>query len=421
MGTMKFALTMLKADFQKSLFYGGSLVFSTAVVFVFFNMTANPYYSGTTDMTKTNFSMILALIVVIIAMVLAFFANSYYLNSKTKELAIETICGGSVLTLANFLLTQNIVIMLFTIPLGLGLGYLLIPIINMILYPQMGVIANYWQVYSGGLGYTIVSLITEIIWLVIVDTGYAYRTEVKDLFEAEQTLQNKNKGIIRTPSIVFLAIYLLPIVLFLTLEVNSDLYLGVTVIGLFGISGMLNKVLPSLIMHLQKRYINHKHRLIALGNLHHTLKQLSILMMTIILSVTFLICFMCAYINDFSQLVIIFMSYVVLIILIAVSIVYKVLIEASKRKKSFTHMKMLGYVTADLKKIIAEELIGLFSVIILLPMAYAVLILQRFCTVGIVQSNFAMSIIGFYIAVILLSGILSYFLYTRLILKGGSR
>ena len=110
------------------------------------------------------------------------------------------------------------------------------------------------------------------------------------------------------------------------------------------------KVLPGLIMRLEKRYLNHKHRLPALGNLHHLIKQLTILMMTIIFSVTLLVCFMSSYINDFRQLVIIVMSYVVLTILIAVSIVYKVLIEAAKRKKSFLHMKMLGYVTADLKK-----------------------------------------------------------------------
>lgn len=46
MGTIKFALRMLKADFKKSLFYCGSLIFSTMIVFVFFNMTANPVYGG---------------------------------------------------------------------------------------------------------------------------------------------------------------------------------------------------------------------------------------------------------------------------------------------------------------------------------------------------------------------------------------
>lgn len=421
MGTMKFALRMLKADFQKNLFYGGSLVFSTAVVFVFFNMTANPNYSGMTDMSRTSFSMVLALVVVVIAMVLAFFANSYYLNSKTKELAIETISGGSVLTLANFLLTQNMVIMLFAIPFGLGLGYLVIPLINMILYPQMGVTAPVWQVYGSGLGYTIVSLVTEMVWLVVIDTGYAYRTEVKDLLEAEHTLQNKEKAAIRIPSVVFLAIYLLPVVLFLVLEVNSDLYLASAFIGLFGISGMLKKVLPGLIMRLEKRYLNHKHRLPALGNLHHLIKQLTILMMTIIFSVTLLVCFMSSYINDFRQLVIIVMSYVVLTILIAVSIVYKVLIEAAKRKKSFLHMKMLGYVTADLKKIIAEELIGLFSIIIILPMIYVGLLFARFCMAGLMDGRFAIGISAFYTGVILLSGVLSYFLYVHLVLKGGSR
>ena len=45
-------------------------------------------------MSRTSFSMVLALVVVVIAMVLAFFCEFLYLNSKTKELAIETISGG---------------------------------------------------------------------------------------------------------------------------------------------------------------------------------------------------------------------------------------------------------------------------------------------------------------------------------------
>ena len=184
---------------------------------------------------------------------------------------------------------------------------------------------------------------------------------------------------------------------------------------------MLKKVLPGLIMRLEKRYLNHKHRLPALGNLHHLIKQLTILMMTIIFAVTLLVCFMSSYINDFRQLVIIVMSYVVLTILIAVSIVYKVLIEAAKRKKSFLHMKMLGYVTADLKQIIAEELIGLFSIIIILPMIYVGLIFARFCMAGLMDGRFAIGISAFYMGVILLSGVLSYFLYVHLVLKGGSR
>ena len=152
MGTMKFALHMLKADFKRNLFYCGSLVFSTIVVFVFFNMTANPNYGGDPTGRSNSFTTILSLIVVVIAMVMAFFANSYYLSGKSKELAIESLSGGSVLTLANYILTQNTVLMAIAIPIGLVIGYLCVPLLNTYLYGQLGVSDNVWKIYPLGFG-----------------------------------------------------------------------------------------------------------------------------------------------------------------------------------------------------------------------------------------------------------------------------
>lgn len=116
------------------------------------------------------------------------FANSFYLANKSKELAIETLSGGSVLTLANYILTQNFLIMLIAIPIGLVLGYLTIPLINSYLYPRLDATSPIWQIYPAGIGYTIVSLATEMVWLVIVDTGYAYRTEIISLIQADKTM-----------------------------------------------------------------------------------------------------------------------------------------------------------------------------------------------------------------------------------------
>ena len=419
MGSMKFAIKMLKADFKRSLFYCGSLVISTAIVFVFFNMTANPFYGGSQDMSSSSFSTVLALVVVIIAMILAFFANTYYLHSKTKELAIQAVSGGSVLTLANFLLTQNALIMLIAMPMGLILGYFVNPVINAIVYSYLNIQSNTWVVYPAGWFFTAICLATEMLWLVIIDTGYAYRKEVKDLIEATQAMQKKEKGSIKIPGIVFLVIYFIPIILMLLLEPNADLYLGVCMIGLFGIGGVLNKVLPQWIMKLQNsHYLNHRHKLLSLGNLHQSLKQSTVLVQTIIISVTFLVSFMCVYKNDYRQLVMIIMSYVVLTILLAISIVYKVIIEASLRVKSFSHMRMLGYITKDLKKIIRQEIVDLFGMLIVLPMLYIGIMILRFTTAQLMTAQFGIIIIGFYLLTIMMAGIISYFIYVRLVLKG---
>lgn len=422
MGTMKFAVRMLLADFKKSLFYCGSLIFSTIVVFVFFNMTANPAYGGDPMGRSQSFTTILSLVVVVIAMVMGFFANSYYLSGKTKELAIETLSGGNVLTLANYILTQNLIIMLISIPLGMGIGYFAIAFINQFLYSRIGITANIWQVYPAGMAYTIVSLITEMVWLVIVDTGYAYRTEIKTLISAEKTMNPKSEGFVKLPKIVFVALYLLPIFLFLVLKPDPFTYLAVSCIGLFGISGILKAVIPSLLGRVSKtKLLGNPYRMISSGNLKYSLKKATTLIQMLIISAIFLVCFMCAYYSDSKQLIIILMSYVVLTFLMAVSIVYKIIIEASHRAISFRHLKMIGYITKDLKKIIAQEVIGLFGVIILFPVLYFVIILARFTYAGMMSSTFAAGILGFYVLIFMIAGLLSYVIYQKIILKGSVR
>ena len=407
MGTIKFALRMLKADFKKSLFYCGSLIFSTMIVFVFFNMTANPVYGGDPSGKSQSFTTILSLIVVIIAMVMAFFANSFYLANKSKELAIETLSGGSVLTLANYILTQNFLIMLIAIPIGLVLGYLTIPLINSYLYPA-------------GIGYTIVSLATEMVWLVIVDTGYAYRTEIISLIQADKTMNPKSKGMIKLPDFIFVLLYILPMTLILVLEEEATMYLAISCIGLFGISGILKAVMPKMLRSVvQNKYYNHPHKIISINNLNHSLKQATTLIQMVIISATFLVCFMCVYFENPQQLVIILMSYAVLTFMMAVSITYKVMIEAMQRKLSFRHLKMIGYVTKDLKKVIAQEVFGLYAVIIIFPLLYFIAILFKFVAAGKITGIFGLGILLFYILIFVLAGFISYFIYQKIVLKGG--
>lgn len=422
MGTIKFALRMLKADFKKSLFYCGSLIFSTMIVFVFFNMTANPVYGGDPSGKSQSFTTILSLIVVIIAMVMAFFANSFYLANKSKELAIETLSGGSVLTLANYILTQNFLIMLIAIPIGLVLGYLTIPLINSYLYPRLDATSSIWQIYPAGIGYTIVSLATEMVWLVIVDTGYAYRTEIISLIQAEKTMNPKSKGMIKLPDFVFVLLYVLPMILILTLEEEATMYLAISCIGLFGISGILKAVMPKMLRRVvQNKYYNHPHKIISINNLNHSLKQATTLIQMVIISATFLVCFMCVYFENPQQLVIILMSYAVLTFMMAVSITYKVMIEAMQRKLSFRHLKMIGYVTKDLKKVIAQEVFGLYAVIIIFPLLYFIAILFKFVVAGKITGIFGLGILLFYILIFVIAGFISYFIYQKIVLKGGQR
>ena len=420
MGTIKFAIHMLKADFKRNLFYCGSLVFSTIVVFVFFNMTANPNYGGDPRGVSSSFTTVLSLIVVVIAMVMAFFANSYYLSGKSKELAIESLSGGSVLTLAGYILTQNTILMAIAIPIGLGLGYLCVPVLNTYLYGQLRIVDDVWKIFPVGFWMTVVSLSTEMVWLVLIDTGYAYRTEITTLINAEQTMNaRKEKMISNIPDFVYVILYMVPIIIMVLTQANATVYLVASCLGLFGVSGLLKHTIPNLLNKLtRKKLLTHKHKIISVGNLNYSLRQSTILIQMVIISAVFLVCFMCIYFRDPKQLIIVIMSYAVLTFLMAVSIAYKVIIEANVRKKSFRHLKMIGYVTSDLKRIIRQEVTGLFAVIVLFPIVYLAIIFYKFIAAGMMTLPFALGIVSFYVVIFMIAGVISYFLYSQTILKG---
>lgn len=424
MGTFKLAVKLLFKDFNKSAFYCGSLLFSSAVIFVFFNMMANPVYGGATTFAESanSFGSSLSIIVVIIAMVMVFFANSFYLISKSKELAITTISGGNVLSLAGFLFTQNAIIMLIAIPLGLTIGYFINPVINTAVYDVMGVSANSWAIYPIGIIYTIISIATETVWIVLIDTGYAYRSELNDLLTAERTMKVKDERTMKLPSFVYYILFFGPLVLILSNEVLVDVYIFYALIGSCGVIGIMKFSLPKILSWFQNRFcLAKKHMLIAIGNLNHSLKQSSSLIIVNVATFSFLACYLCNFFNQTNYLVMILMACGVLSFLMAVSFVYKIMIEASARIASFKHLRMLGYISKDIKKIVRIEIIGLGIVIIGLPLLYIVAIFYKSVEASIISFSFALSIILGYIAVFLVSCVISYFVYCNLVMKGRGR
>ena len=168
----------------------------------------------------------------------------------------------------------------------------------------------------------------------------------------------------------------------------------------------------------RKKLLTHKHKIISVGNLNYSLRQSTTLIQMVIISAVFLVCFMCIYFNDPQQLIIILMSYVVLTFLMAVSIAYKVIIEANVRRRSFRHLKMIGYITKDLKRIIRQEVTWLFSVIVLFPIIYLTLIFAKFISAGMMTLTFALGVVAFYIVIFIIAGVISYFLYSQTIIKG---
>ena len=130
MGIFKLSLISLKKDMSKSIFYFLKFLLTTIFIFSFFNLTFNPYSGIHLGKDDTTFVTPIAVFVIVIAMLCVFLANNFYVSNKGKEISIILMSGASIYQLGFYLFLQVFTIMLCAIPLGLILGYLLIPTIN---------------------------------------------------------------------------------------------------------------------------------------------------------------------------------------------------------------------------------------------------------------------------------------------------
>jgi len=82
-------------------------------------------------------------------------------------------------------------------------------------------------------------------------------------------------------------------------------------------------------------------------------------------------------------------GYVVVIVLLVVSIIYKLSMEAMTRKTLFLNLWKIGYTKKELNKIVRQEVISYYFVLILIPLVYIVFISGRFIYYGDMSLQFA--------------------------------
>ena len=110
-------------------------------------------------------------------------------------------------------------------------------------------------------------------------------------------------------------------------------------------------------------------------------------------------------------------GYIVVVLLLVVSIVYKLIMEAVTRKTLFFNLWKIGYTRKELKKIVKQEVIMYYAILILIPLVYILFIAGRFIYYGDMTINFAVIFTSAYVIPVILSGFLTYFEYRNAVVK----
>lgn len=403
MGLIKLSLVSLKKDLSKSIFYFLTFLLTTIFIFSFFNLAFNPSANIHLGKDDATFVTPIAVFVIGVAMICVFLANNFYVSHKGKEISIILMSGASVYQLGIYLFFQVFMIMVLAIPLGCALGYMLIPVINSIFALTF--------VYQGSLFYlsreTIVAtgtiLAFEVFWCSLLNLGYCVRSTIASMIHEENKIKlsslkigdkwnhldrnqildlaevvKENEPVQKNSSFsnkVFIVFYIAPIFIFIFLK-DSMSFLIFSLIGIIGIFGLIKRVLPDIITNRQRQEsLGNPIHLISLGFLHSDIQKVFGLLIMILLSSILLTCVTVYTLNQPLVSMVSLMSYVAVMVLMSLTIVFKIGMELNKRKSNFMNLCYLGYSITQLKQIVKLEMRLFYGLILILPLIYQIIIL----------------------------------------------
>lgn len=383
MGLIKLAIKSLKTDFIKSLFYFLSFLLTTIFIFLFFNLTFNP--ATGLELGRAKLITTIATFVILIAMLCVFMANDFYVFAKSKDISVVLMSGASVYQAGIYLLLQSIIIMMIAIPLGFVISYILVPVIN-------GMMTLVFD-YSGSIDYishdalvaTAIILLFEVGWCTLLNMGYCYRTSVNSLAKSNIEIEKFSLGIKKLSNRMYLVLFILPMFLFLYFDDPSS-YLLVAIIGIVGVYGLIKKIIPKYIEKRQNNEsLENRWLLITLGNIRYDLQKVRMLVLIITIAAIILMCTTVYTIDEPLVSMITLLSYFSVMILLAITSIYKIGMELQSRKRSFMHLYYMGYVMDDLKKIINLEMIIFYGIIIVIPLLYQIIIVIKLYSIGVIN------------------------------------
>lgn len=425
MGTLRFSMMMLIRNYRKSIFYGITLVFAVAVSFVFFNIINNKDLAdqmiassgGTWQEVNMPFSSVLAFMIVCFCCFMIFFANNFFLTRKTTELAVMGISGSGYINSTMYVLYQTFVLLILATPLGILLGRFVVPYSNQYMYAALGIDKDFDILPKEAYLYSFLIVAIVLAMICVLTAGYLHRHDILVLLSQEKEM-NFNKGSKNRSSWLYLGIYMAGIVMMFMNPHQPDAYIVPTLVGIIGAVGIIRYVLPDIIRKMKKDvFLTKRYILISISNLSYSIQRSLLLFGLMTVSVTGMMSILVACKDSPREFTTAVIGYIVVVVLLVVSIVYKLSMEAMTRKTLFFNLWKIGYTRKELRKIIRQEIVMYYAVLICIPLVYIVFIAGRFIYYGDMTFRFVFVFSLAYIIPIILSGLITYDQYRQAVVK----
>lgn len=423
MGNFKFSMKMLKKEYKKSLVYTLTLALVTSVTFLFFNIIDNPHLMDAPQQvaqwfyTQMPFSTMLSFLIIVFCAFMIVFANNFYVSRKTNEIAIMTMSGSTFINVTLYLIYQNVVMTLIAFVIGIILGSGMSMCVNQLIYSYIHYQGAFFYIPKNAIFDTIVCILAILFAQLVYTSGFVYRKDISYLLSQEKNNISQDERILKFPSWTYIGIYLFGMIS-LIMSYSSVSAIFSCFVGAMGVGGMIKYNFPQFFHTLKdKKYLADKLKLISLSNLYYSLRRAYVLVGLYAVSSSVMIAIMIMQKDNPRELITAFIGFVVVILLILASIIYKYVMEATTRKLFYYNLYKIGYTYHQIKLIIKQEVISFYVVLLGLPMIIIILSLLQAYMHQDITIIFMMMILAVQFISGILACILTYIAYKKNVLK----
>lgn len=417
MRILKMSLKSLKTDFLKSLFYFLAFTLTTIFIFSFFNIAFHPESGIHLGGTDTTLVTPVAVLVIVVAMMCVFLANDFYVSNKSLDISIMLMSGASVYKTGLYLFFQSLIIMAFAIPLGLLLSYLLLPVLNMVFQNLFSNQQATFLITKEAMITTAVILGFEVGWCTLLNVGYCYRSTINSLVKETHKIEWYGIDGKKISSTVYLILYVAPFILFF---INEEVmgFMMISLVGTIGVYGFIKRIIPSVITKLQEESsLENAKQLLTLGFYKYTLQKINVLALTMVISSMMLMAMIIYTIQTPLVSMITLISYGSVMVLLSLTILFKVAMQLVKRKQNIVYLLYLGFVKKDIKKIMNKEMYLFYGTLLVFPLAYQVCILLKLVYLQQITISLVMLLLSIQILPIIISCCICVILYHKVLPK----
>lgn len=410
----------LKNDKVRTFFCWLTFTITSMFIFLFFTVAMSDAVGVTMINGKSDTPSILMLSAVVLCSLEIIFANDFFIKNKARELAIRLVCGATYTQNAAFLLLQVLIVLLFALPVGIGIALLLIPFINFILndvmYADTIVTLNFQSVL-----WAFLALGFVIFWTMILNLSFSYKNSASQLLNSNTLKLSKGTTTTvggNTGKTILKMIHVLIMIAPLWLAYNeTSLVLPCVFISLMGFLYVLDDLLIPLLDKYIHFKITKKVSLISLGLFRNDVRVLRMNIALNIIASTLLIMLL-SMTNEVAYEILILISFVCINALLSLSLMFKFANELTDRIEKFKTLSHLGFVDKEKKRIIVKEVIDLNIYLIIIFGLYLAYTCWTYVSKGMINSNqIVIVILGMFIP-LLLCGIVELIYYIKTVLKG---